>query len=415
MSLIKNSFYNLLGFIVPTVLAIPALGILARQLGTENFGIFTLIFALIGYASIFDVGITRSVIREIAMFRGNVDEQHKIMSTASTVIILLGILAASLLIFSTTAITSALNVTASNIFQVNQAIRILALIIPVFLLNQVWLSYLEGEEQFANINIQKCLSSSLLAILPTIFCLYEPSLISAVIGLALARVCSLIITFIVSRQVILSLKLRIYKDTLIRLISFGGWLALSNIISPLMVYFDRFIISHVMGASKVAFYTAPAEGVMRLINIPYALSRALFPKLSNVTDQNEKKRLRRLSYLLISIICIPVVIVSVLFAKLILTTWMGPAYGGEAVYVMQVLMIGFYFNSVAQIPFSTLQAEGRSKTTAMIHIVEIVPYLCLLFWCTHHMGVVGTAIAWSLRNVIDFFLLFFSSRKLIKY
>ncbi|HID4131984.1 TPA: flippase [Pluralibacter gergoviae] len=415
MSLIKNSIYNLLGFIVPTILAIPALGLLARQLGTENFGIFTLIFALIGYASIFDVGITRSVIREIAIHRGDSVEQHRIMSTASTIIFLLGVIVALVLICSTSAVTSILNVTAGNISEVNQAITVLALIIPVFLLNQVWLSYLEGEEQFANINLQKCISSSLLAILPTVFCFYNASLVYAVAGLALARVFSLIVTFIVSKDVILKLDIKIYRSTLIRLISFGGWMAISNIISPMMVYFDRFIISHVMGASKVAFYTAPSEGVTRLINIPYALSRALFPRLSNVVDKSEKKKLRRLSYLLISLVCIPLMIIGILFAKLILTTWMGPEYGGVAVSVMQVLMIGFYFNSIAQIPFSALQAEGRSKTTAMIHIAEVIPYLCLLFWFTHHMGVVGTAIAWSLRTMVDFFLLFFFSNKLIKY
>lgn len=415
MSLIKNSIYNLLGFIVPTILAIPALGLLARQLGTENFGVFTLIFALIGYASIFDVGITRSVIREIAMYRGNIAEQHRIMSTASTIIFLLGIIIAFILICGTSSVTSLLNVTKDNIVEVNLAIKVLALIIPVFLLNQVWLSYLEGEEQFANINLQKCISSSLLAILPPVFCLYHSSLVFAVAGLALARFFSLIVTFIVSRHIILTLNIKIYKPTLIRLISFGGWMAISNIISPMMVYFDRFIISHIMGASKVAFYTAPSEGVTRLINIPYALSRALFPRLSNVTDISEKKKLRRLSYILISLVCIPLMVIGILFAKLILTTWMGPEYSGVAVTVMQVLMIGFYFNSIAQIPFSTLQAEGRSKTTAMIHIVEVIPYLILLIWFTHHMGVIGTAIAWSIRTMVDFFLLFLFSNRQVKY
>ncbi|HDV3897951.1 TPA: oligosaccharide flippase family protein, partial [Escherichia coli] len=69
MSLIRNSFYNIAGFAVPTLVAVPALGILARLLGPENFGLFTLAFALIGYASIFDAGISRAVIREISLYR----------------------------------------------------------------------------------------------------------------------------------------------------------------------------------------------------------------------------------------------------------------------------------------------------------------------------------------------------------
>ncbi|RYL03027.1 hypothetical protein EOL07_25580, partial [Citrobacter freundii] len=35
MSLIKNSFYNLAGFAIPTLIAVPALGYLARVIGVE--------------------------------------------------------------------------------------------------------------------------------------------------------------------------------------------------------------------------------------------------------------------------------------------------------------------------------------------------------------------------------------------
>lgn len=93
----------------------------------------------------------------------------------------------------------------------------------------------------------------------------------------------------ICKSVIYSAKFSFDINTLKRLISFGGWITVSNIISPIMAYFDRFIISHLMGASKIAFYTAPAEGVSRLINIPYALARALFPKLSYCNDKNNEE------------------------------------------------------------------------------------------------------------------------------
>ncbi|MFB4895432.1 oligosaccharide flippase family protein, partial [Enterobacter hormaechei subsp. hoffmannii] len=89
MSLIRNSIYNLAGFAIPTIVAIPALGLLARLLGPEAFGLFTLVFALIGYASIFDAGISRAVIREISLYREDKKEKYNIISTASLVVIIL--------------------------------------------------------------------------------------------------------------------------------------------------------------------------------------------------------------------------------------------------------------------------------------------------------------------------------------
>ena len=91
---------------------------------------------------------------------------------------------------------------------------------------------------------------------------------------------------------------------------------------------------------------------------------------------------------------------------------MGLNYGNQAANVLCILLIGFYFNSLAQIPFSVLQAKGKSKTTALIHAIEIFPYLGLLFYMTYHLGLIGTAIAWSVRMGVDLILLFVLSRKL---
>jgi O-antigen/teichoic acid export membrane protein len=119
-------------------------------------------------------------------------------------------------------------------------------------------------------------------------CLIKPTLIYAAYGLILGRIISFLLTAFICKKIIYSSRFACNFKTLKRLVSFGGWITVSNIISPIMAYFDRFIISHLMGASKIAFYTAPAEGVSRLINIPYALARALFPKLAYCSDKKNE-------------------------------------------------------------------------------------------------------------------------------
>ena len=39
-------------------------------------------------------------------------------------------------------------------------------------------------------------------------------------------------------------------------LSYGGWLTVTNVIGPIMGYFDRFVLSHLAGASVVAYYVA---------------------------------------------------------------------------------------------------------------------------------------------------------------
>lgn len=411
MSLIKNSIYNLAGFVIPTLVAIPSLGILARTLGTESFGLFTLAFAVVGYASIFDAGLTRAVIREISIFRDDLKERNSITSTATITVAILGFIAGMLIYVSVSEIGGFLNVSNDLFSNFEESFKLLSLAVPIFLVNQIWLASLEGMERFVNINIQRTITSSSLAILPAIFAYYNHTLYSAILGLVIGRISSLIVSFLFAHKIIISAGLRFNVKTLRRLIMFGGWITISNIISPIMVYFDRFVISHVLGASKVAFYTAPSEAVARLLNIPAALSRALFPKLSSNSLATDKSKLERLSFYLMLAACLPIVIIGFIFADTIMTVWMGTAYAGEPATILRILLIGFIFNALAQIPFSKIQAAGYAKVTATLHMCELIPYLIALYYLTNHFSLIGTATAWTLRVSLDFLALYILSRK----
>lgn len=411
MSLIRNSIWNLGGFIVPTIIAIPSFGFLSRCLGIERFGLFTLAFAVIGYASIFDVGLTRAVIREISINRNNWPEQKRIISTATSAVLLLSILAAFLMYNSVSWLSSILKISAEIEIDAAFSFKVLSICIPIFLINQVWLAYLEGHEQFLNINIQKSISNSCIVGFPVLFCACSPSLTTAIIGLFLGRLISLFLGFYFSRKIILSSGLEFDIVTFKRLIKFGGWMTLSNIISPIMAYFDRFIISNMWGANKVAFYTAPSEGVSRALNVPIALARALFPKLSNATEKSERIRLEKLSYFAISIVCVPIITIGFIYSTEIMGLWMGHEYEGESANILRILLIGLFFNGVAQIPFAKIQAIGKSHITAIIHLLELVPYLFLLYFLSNHYSLIGVAIAWTIRVTVDFIALFLCSKK----
>ncbi|HCK4469403.1 TPA: polysaccharide biosynthesis C-terminal domain-containing protein [Pseudomonas aeruginosa] len=98
-------------------------------------------------------------------------------------------------------------------------------------------------------------------------------------------------------------------------------------------------------------------------------------------------------------------------SDIILSVWLGDKYLGEASLVLKILAVGFLFNSLAQIPFAKIQAEGNSRLTAILHIFEVLPYLALLYFLVLHSSIVGAAIAWTVRVSVDFLLLEYFSRK----
>lgn len=414
MSIIKNSIWNVAGYIVPAVITIPALGLLGRVLGAEMFGVFTLALAIVGYASIFDVGLTRAVIREISIFRDEREEKKKIISTASVLVIIMGMVAALILYFFSDAITNLLKISPALHLHVVNSLKILALSIPLFLITQIWLAILEGEERFGILNIYKSITGSLLSLLPVVFIYIKPELEYAIAGLVVSRLFCLIIAFFLCKGIVVEAKLSFSGPTLKRLLMFGGWITVSNIISPLMAYFDRFIVSNQLGASVVAFYTAPSEAVARLGIIPGAFARAIFPRLSASKSAHDRKRSKKLVTVLLLLITLPILLVGVVAGNWLMVLWMGPAFAGMSATVLAVLLVGFVFNSLAQVPFASIQSRGYARITAYIHLVELVPYLVLLFYLIKGYGILGAAYAWTIRMAVDYLLLSLFDRRFDK-
>lgn len=413
MSLIKNSIWNLSGYIIPTVIAIPALGYLARVLGPELFGIYTLAIAIVGYAGIFDVGLTRAIVREIALFRNDKEERNKIISTSTIFILVFSSLGMIALYIFIPNIVRLLSVTNNHILEVEQSLKLLAFSIPIFLLNQLWMAILEGDEKFPIVNLQRSIGSSIIAGLPALFILIHNNLVYAIWGLIIGRVISLVIAFVIVRKEVIEARLFFHFSTFRRLIFFGGWITVSNIISPVMVYFDRFVISSILGAKVVGFYTAPSEAVSRLGLLPGALSRAVFPRLSNIKDHEDFNTQLKFSFKLMIAGCLPVVVLGILFSNKILYLWMGKEYADNSSVILCILLVGFFFNSLAQIPFTAIQSVGKAKITALLHCLEIIPYLCLLYFLVNSHGLIGAAYAWSIRVIADFLLLMIISNKCV--
>lgn len=399
-----------MGLVIPSLISIPVMGTMARLLGIEKFGLFTLAFAVLGYAGIFDAGLTRAVIRSVAMHRGNITKIRELVGTASYAVLFLGVLAAVLLWLNAAGLAMLLKVSAQNFDDAVISFKWLSLTIPPFLLSMIWFSYLEGNERFAELNIIKTITSSLIAISPLVAVLIEKSLEAAIIGFLVGRIIAMLVAYIFCSKNMPDGVWAYDKGALKELFQFGSWITVSNIVSPLMGYFDRFILSNLMGANHVAFYTAPAEGVARLSIVPGAVTRSLFPMLSKQAD--DSKAQAKLAFWGLLGICSAIALPVFVFAGFIMTTWMGSEYGGDATLVLRILVVGFVFNAIAQIPFSKIQARGYSKATAFVHLVELIPYLVLLFFCVKSFSLAGAAIAWTVRVTVDFLLLEYLSRKM---
>ena len=65
----RHTLYNLIGLGLPLVAAVLTIPLLIEALGVERFGMLALIWALVSYFGLFDLGLGRALTRELAGLR----------------------------------------------------------------------------------------------------------------------------------------------------------------------------------------------------------------------------------------------------------------------------------------------------------------------------------------------------------
>lgn len=75
--LARNTLWNLLGTLLPMGVAVVSIPPLVRALGLDRFGLLSLAWVVIGYFSLFDVGIGRALTKLVAEKLG-ANEEHTV-------------------------------------------------------------------------------------------------------------------------------------------------------------------------------------------------------------------------------------------------------------------------------------------------------------------------------------------------
>jgi O-antigen/teichoic acid export membrane protein len=415
----RNTLFNLIGQLVPLCVGVASIPYVIRGLGTERFGILSLAWVILGYFTVFDLGLGGATTKYVAEALGRGEEDRVPVLVWTTVIIqlILGFLSVAVLVFMTPllverilAIPPALTAEAKGMFQ------LLALSIPPVLVSGSFSGVLQAAQRFDLLNAVRIPSSSLTFLLP---------LVCLILGFELLGIVALIL---VSRVIVLltliAIVLRIFPKVrhpsvsfalFPRLFTFGGWVMVSSIVGPLLVYLDRFLIGAFISIADVAYYTAPFEVVTRLGIIPASFAIALFPAFSTLgsTHRENLQKLYIRSTKHLFLILGPVIMVLIIFSSTLLQLWLGEEFVYQSTSVFQVLLLGALFALLAPVPGGLIQGLGRPDLVSKLYLLYL-PLNAVVVWLfVKNFGIIGAAASFALRALIETTILFMISSRMI--
>jgi O-antigen/teichoic acid export membrane protein len=201
-----------------------------------------------------------------------------------------------------------------------------------------------------------------------------------------------------------------------KLLAFGGWITVSSLVVPLLLYMDRFVIGATLTMTAVAYYSVPYDVVTRLWIIPLSVITALYPAFSTLRGQGRGEQLAPLlaqSMKWVLLTLGPIVVLIAAFASDILRLWLGSDFARESTIAFQILVVAILVNSMVQVPYTLVQALGRPDLTAKFHLIQL-PFHGLLVWLfISRWGVMGAAMAQAIRIALEALLLLVASCRLV--
>ena len=416
MSLKRNTLWNLAGSTIPLVAGAGLIPYTLNRLGNESFGVLTLIWGLIGYFSLFDLGVGRALTFQLSQLKAlsHTEEIGPTFKAGMLLTLAAGLLGALVVgLLSPGLAKHWLKISASLQQDAMLAFLIAALgVLPTTLASGLR-GALEGLDRFAASNTSRIVLGVWMFMLPA-WSVYAhgPYLWTITLYLVAGRFLVVLgmlwqLKELLRTKTAIAFKKRHFKS----LWTYGFWVTITGIVGPLMVYGDRFFVSAAVGADQLPLYAIPQEGLLRLLMIPMALSSALLPRLAAMDDKatilayHQSKRQ-------ITAYMFGICLLAAVLAQPVMSIWLNAEFSKAALPVVLVLCVGVWINSMALMPYTLMHAKGNPRLTAIFHLVELLLYLMALWFLSSHFGLWGAALAWVARVTLDLVLLRLATRRL---
>ncbi|MET4898918.1 oligosaccharide flippase family protein [Sphingomonadaceae bacterium jetA1] len=403
----KAVIWNLLGTVATMLTMVVTVPLFLRFYGPDRYGVIATLWVVLGYFSFLDFGMGPAIIN----FLSKPEEGDKtyvprifwtgVLLNTGTGLVVGGIVILGLLLVRTETLFS--NPIVAR--ELGTTLPWLIIVFPVALVYPILVGALDARQNFGIANANQVAGSIAFQVLPLLAVIVMPATLSVAVGASvLGRLGSALALMMYASLELKVGRPRFDRAIVRKLATFGGWVALSSAASSLLETADRLVVGGVFGPASAAWYSISYNVVSRVRSLPYAVVRALFPRIA-AGSQNAAQELAFSAQALL-LILVPAISVAIIVVEPAFRIWIGGSAAANTVPIARIMLVGMLMNCLAHLAVVALQAGGRPARLAMVHIIELPVFLLVMWLATRAFGLVGAATIWSARLVLDGIILF---------
>jgi len=419
--LVRNVIFSLVTQAAPLAVALLFTPYVIRGLGFDRFGLLSLARAALSYLAIVEVGLGRATTRFVAEALGQkaLHRVPRVIWTSLLTQLAFGLGGGAIVVLlAPTFVSRLLHVPSGLVTETVNMFFVVALCIPVIICTRSLRGVLEALQRFDVLAAMQVPSSILVYLVPAVGVWLHLTLTSIMLLFLLVWTLTALIYLLACLLLVPTLRgiPRMDRALLRPLLSFGGWVAISDLVIPIFVYLDRWMVGAIVSVADVTYYTVPNEMLSRLLIIPSAIAAVVFPAMSALPSgrNGQLERLYARTLKAVLLIMTPLLGLVGYFAGDLLRLWLGPAFALRTTEVARILSVGVLFNSLGMIAATVLDAAGRPDLRAKVFLSYAVAYVLWTWALIRVWGIDGAALSWTLRTTVEMGLLFVVSALMLR-
>jgi len=376
---LKNAGWNSVDFVVLPLLWLIATPFFVKSLGVERYGIWMLVNVFLGFSGMMAFGLGDATIKYVSKYRALNDAGGiaRVIRSTLTVYILLGAL--GVLVSFTAApilVTRVFHVQSQNVELATACIRIAGLGVAVRLIDGVLSAIFQGYERYdlaAMISVPTNIATVLADVAMVVAGLGVEGIVAGTIGVIVLSAVAKVV--IIKRRLISELVLLPIFDrrALAEIFGFGIYSWLQGIGRILLNEVDQLLIAALVSTSALTYYTVALQLAQQIHAFLAKGVAFLFPLASVIHETGDIQKLNRIYFKALRFVTTGGVVLGLpmfLFAKNILTLWMGAAFAAESAALLQILAFSFSIMATSIVPYYYLNGAGYVRINTAFSLLS---------------------------------------------